>query len=155
MKNIAFLLTPKSDVVWVSASGTLGEAVARMKPNGFAAVPILDDEGGYVGTLTEGDLLWHLLEARDLALAQRAPVLDIQRRTANRAVHINAKVETLIARAAEQNFVPVLDDREVFIGIVRRKSIIEQCLPRSIGLRPTAAEAESKVYPRGRWHRAC
>jgi len=155
MKNVAFLITPKSDVVWVSASGTLGEAVERMKPNGFAAVPILDDEGGYVGTLTEGDILWHLFGARNLELAQQTPLLDIQRRTANRAVHINAKVETLILRAAEQNFVPVLDDREVFIGIVRRRSIIEQCLPGATALRPIATEVESTVYPRGPWHRAC
>ena len=55
MINIAFLLTPKSEVVWVSASDTLGEAIERMKPNGFAAVPVLDDDGGYVGTLTEGE----------------------------------------------------------------------------------------------------
>jgi len=128
MKNIAFLITPKSEVVWVSASGTLGEAIERMKPNGFAAVPLLDDEGGYLGTLTEGDILWHLLDAPDPRLAQGASVRDVQRCTNNRAVHIDAKLETLVLRAAEQNFVPVLDDREVFIGIVRRKSIIEQCL---------------------------
>ena len=30
-------------------------------------------------------------------------------------------------RAANQNFVPVLDDCEVFIGIVPRKPIIEHC----------------------------
>jgi CBS domain-containing protein len=155
MTNIAFLLTPKTEVVWVSASGTLGEAIERMKPNGFAAVPVLDDEGGYIGTLTEGDVLWHLLDAPDAKLAHAEPVLDVERRTDNRAVHIDAKLETLILRAAEQNFVPVLDDREVFIGIVRRKSIIEQCLPSSISRRPSTADADSKQYPRGRWHRAC
>ncbi len=131
MKNIAFLLTPKSEVVWVSANGTLGEALERMRPNGFAAVPLLDDAGGYVGTLTEGDVLWHLLDAAQPKLAIEASVLAVKRRTNNRAVHIHAKLETLVSRAAEQNFVPVLDDREVFIGIVRRKSIIEQCVPSS------------------------
>ncbi|HVY32593.1 MAG TPA: CBS domain-containing protein [Polyangiaceae bacterium] len=125
------MLTPKSEVVWLSAAGTLGEAIERMKPNGFAAVPILDDEGGYVGTLTEGDILWHLLDAVDPRLARDAPLLEVQRRTSYRPVHIDAKLDTLVLRAAEQNFVPVLDDREVFIGMVRRKSIIEQCLPSS------------------------
>lgn len=154
MKNIAFLLTPKSEVVWVRASGTLGEAIERMKPNGFAAVPLLDDEGGYVGTLTEGDILWHLLDAADPRLAHETSVLDVQRRTNNRAVHIDAKLETLVLRAAEQNFVPVLDDREAFIGIVRRKSIIEQCVPSSSARRPNAPDAESMPQLR-RWHRAC
>ena len=84
-----------------------------------------------------------------------ASVRDVQRCTNNRAVHIDAKLETLVLRAAEQNFVPVLDDREVFIGIVRRRSIIEQCLPGATALRPIATEVESTVYPRGPWHRAC
>jgi CBS domain-containing protein len=135
MNSIAFLLTPKSEVVWLSAAGTLGEAIERMKPNGFAAVPILDDDGGYVGTLTEGDILWCLLDATDPQLARDASVLAVRRRTTYRPVHIDAKLDTLVLRAAEQNFVPVLDDREVFIGIVRRKSIIEQCLPTSSTLR--------------------
>jgi CBS domain-containing protein len=154
MINILFLLTPKREVVWVSAYGTLGEAIERMKPNGFAAVPVLNDEGGYVGTLTEGDILWHLLDAPDPKLARSEPVLDVMRRTNNRAVHVDAKLETLLLRAAEQNFVPVLDDREVFIGIVRRKSIIEQCLPRATSRRSNATALGSKPSPRGRWHPA-
>lgn len=133
MTNILFLLTPKSEVVWVSAYGTLGRAMERMRPNGFAAVPVLDDAGKYVGTLTEGDILWHLLDARDPELAVTEPVLDVMRRSYYRAVHVDAKLESLILRAAAQNFVPVVDDREVFIGIVRRQSIIQQCLP----LRPS------------------
>jgi len=61
--NVAFFVTPKSRVVWVNASGTLVQAIERMRPNGYTAVPVLDDRGGYVGTLTEGDILWHLLAA--------------------------------------------------------------------------------------------
>jgi CBS domain-containing protein len=145
MKNIAFLITPKNEVVWVSASGTLGEAIERMKPNGFAAVPLLDEDGGYVGTLTEGDILWYLLDGPERKRACEASVLDVLRRTNNRAVHINAKLETLVLRAAEQNFVPVLDDREVFIGIVRRKSIIEQCLP-SASARKSGADSKLRAH---------
>jgi CBS domain-containing protein len=154
MINILFLLTPKREVVWVRAYGTLGEAIERMKPNGFAAVPVLDDEGGYVGTLTEGDILWHLLDAPDPELARAEPVLDLMRRTNNRAVHVDARFETLLLRAAAQNFVPVLDDREVFIGIVRRQSIIEHCLPRATSRRSNATGLDSKPHSRRRWHRA-
>jgi len=154
MINMLFLLTPKSEVVWVSAYGTLGQAIERMKPNGFAAVPVLDDEGAYAGTLTEGDILWHLLDAPEPELARAEPVLDVVRRSNYRAVHVDATLETLILRAAEQNFVPVLDDREVFIGIVRRKSIIEQCLPHSLSRPSNPTAAQAKPYPRGRWHRA-
>ena len=44
----------------------------------------------------------------------------------NRCVNINAEMEDLIFLAIRQNFVPVVD-QGVFIGIVRRREIIEYC----------------------------
>lgn len=100
-----------------------------MRPHGYSAVPLLDAGGGYVGTLTEGDILWHLLAAGEVsaAMCRQASVLDVRRRRTNLAVHIDAEIEALVARAVDQNFVPVVDDRGAFIGIVRRKAIIEHC----------------------------
>jgi len=106
-----------------------------------AAVPVLDAGGGYVGTLTEGDILWHLLDGGSTGLRRGdiaaqpglADVLvcSVPQRTTNYAVHIDAEIETLVARALHQNFVPVVDDREAFIGIVRRQHIIEHCARRA------------------------
>src|SRR5690242_2655181 len=125
--NVAFFLTPKSEVIWVSASATIEQALERMGPYGFTAVPILDDEGRYVGTLTHRDLLWHLLHVRDgwQRAAKYTTVLAVERRTNNVPTHIDAQAETLVARSVDQNFVPVVDDRGIFIGIVTRKRIIE------------------------------
>jgi CBS domain-containing protein len=123
--SVSFLLTPKSEVVWVPAGDTLAQALERMQPSGYAAVPVLGTDGRYLGTLTEGDILWYLLDAGEPGQIVDTSVLAVPRRTNNQPVHIDAKIETLFARAADQNFVPVLDDREVFIGIVRRKSILE------------------------------
>jgi CBS domain-containing protein len=125
--NIAFFLTPKSEVVWVSASGTVEQALERMKPNGFGSVPILDDDGGYAGTLSTGDLMWHLMEAHGAwqDIARSTPLLSVRRRLDDSAVHIDADFRQLIARVVTQGFVSVVDDRGVFIGIVRRRSIIE------------------------------
>ena len=125
--NIAYFLTPKRDVVWVAATGSLHQAIERIRPNGYAAVPVLNEDGGYVGTLTEGDILWHLLDAGMSEGAGRTCVLDVRTSQTYRVVHIDAEMEELLACAEHQNFVPVVDDREVFIGIVRRKSIIRYC----------------------------
>ncbi|MBQ2921320.1 MAG: CBS domain-containing protein, partial [Oscillospiraceae bacterium] len=35
--------------------------------------------------------------------------------------------EDLIERASKQNFIPVIDDRNTFIGIVTRRAIIKYC----------------------------
>jgi CBS domain-containing protein len=125
--NIAFFLTPKRDVVWVSGSGTVAQALERMKPNGFGSVPILDDDGGYAGTLSTGDLMWHLMEAEGTwrNVARSTPLVDVSRRLDDSAVHIDADFRQLMARVVTQGFVSVVDDRGVFIGIVRRRPVIE------------------------------
>lgn len=125
--NIAFFLTPKSEVVWVSASGSVEQALERMKPNGFGSVPILDDDGGYVGTLSTGDLMWHLMgmDGAWQDLARATPLLGVRRRLDDSAVHIDADFRQLMARVVTQGFVSVVDDRGVFIGIVRRRAVLE------------------------------
>ena len=43
-------------------------------------------------------------------------------------VRVDTRVEDLISVAAEQNFVPVIDDKGDFIGIVTRRAIMRFCL---------------------------
>lgn len=51
-------------------------------------------------------------------------------------------MDQLIEAAMNQNFVPVVDDRGMFIGIVRRQAIIRYCYDRS---RAAAAEQRRKL----------
>lgn len=125
--SLAPLLTPKRDVVWVSASGTVGQALERMRPNGFSAVPILDDSGRYVGTLCTSDLLWFLLGRTRLGLedAQATPLLAVLRRLDVATLPTGATLSELVARSLSQSFVPIVSDRGSFVGIVRRRRVIE------------------------------
>lgn len=131
--NIALLLTPKREVVWLPSEASLTHAIEIMHPHRYTSLPVLDAKGGYVGTLTEGDILWRLLGAGRAwqATLDDVPVKAVPRRTSNHAVRIDADLEALVAQAAQQNFVPVVDDREVFIGIVRRQKVIEYCARRA------------------------
>lgn len=105
------------------------QALERMKYHGYSAVPILDDDGRYAGTLTEGDLLWKLRNTMELTFGNMENILltEIEQQTQNIPVSINAEIEDLISQAVLQNFVPVVDDQQIFIGIVRRREIIEYC----------------------------
>ena len=49
-------------------------------------------------------------------------------RRAVQPVRVDTRVEDLIAVAADQNFVPVVDDKDDFIGIVTRSRILKYCL---------------------------
>ena len=127
--NVAFFLLPKSEVVWLSPRATMRQALERMERHRYSAVPLVDDDGRYAGTLTEGDLLWFIKRTPGFTFqqAERILVRDIPRHLRNEPVPVYADMRDLIRLAAVQNFVPVVDDRGLFIGIVRRREIIEYC----------------------------
>lgn len=125
--NIAFFLLPKKDVVCLSPHSTMRQALEKMEFHRYTAVPIIDESGKYKGTITEGDLLWKLKNTPSLNFANTHSVhlSDIPWRMQNQAVRIDAEIEDLISLSVMQNFVPVVDDQDIFIGIIRRKDIIE------------------------------
>jgi len=129
MKNVAFFLIPKKDVIFLKKNATMRQALERMEYHGYAAIPLVDSKGHYAGTVTEGDLLWKLKNTPDLTFSntEKIHLDEIEQRTQNAAVSINAQINDLISRAIQQNFVPVIDDQGIFIGIVRRRAIIEYC----------------------------
>lgn len=125
--NILFFLTPKSEVAHISDDDSLRQALEKMEYHKYSAVPILTKKGKYVGTLNEGDLLWYIKNQLNLNLqeARKIPVTDVPRRSDNNPVYANSNMEDLLDKAMQQNFVPVLDDANVFIGIVTRKDIMK------------------------------
>ncbi len=125
--NILFFLTPKSEVAYINEDDTIRQALEKMEHHKYSAIPIISRTGRYVGTLTEGDLLWGIKNQYNLDLksAEKIPVTAIRRRCDNRPVKADANMENLIGKALNQNFVPVLDDQKCFIGIITRKDIIK------------------------------
>ncbi|MBX7403335.1 CBS domain-containing protein [Clostridium chauvoei] len=127
--NIAFFLTPKNEVIYEYLDATMRQVIERMEHHGYTAIPLIDKEGKYVGTLTEGDLLWKLKNTPELNFKNTGSVkvTDIPRKRKHRSVSINADVESLISLATTKNFVPVVDDEGTFIGIIKRSDIINYC----------------------------
>ena len=127
--NIAFFLTPKNKVVYEKPSSTMRQALERMEYHRYSAVPLVSETGIYVGTLTEGDLLWKIKNTPNLSFNETSRILieDIPRHICNKAVSINSDIESLISLAKDQNFIPVVDDNNVFIGIIKRSDIITYC----------------------------
>jgi len=130
--NIAFFLTPKSEVVFEKSTDTMRQALEKMEYHTHTAIPILDEKGRYIGTLTEGDLLWKLKNSPGLDFKNTSKVIisDISMHQTNNPVHIDSNIEDLIATSINQNFVPVVDDENIFIGIIKRSDIITYCYER-------------------------
>ena len=129
MNSILFFLTPKAMCVYLYDDYTVRQALEKMETAGYAAIPILSRKGEYRGTLTEGDLLWALKNMcnMDMRQAEQKRIMEISRRKDNVPVRVTTSMHELVERASTQNFVPVVDDKNAFIGIVTRGAIIKYC----------------------------
>ena len=127
--NILFFLKPKAEVAFVYDYHTLRQAMEIMEYHKYSSIPMINREGKYVGTITEGDLLWGLkkLNILNLKEAEHIFIHDFERKADYIAVAADSDMKDLISRAMSQNFVPVVDDQNEFIGIITRRSIIEYC----------------------------
>ncbi len=140
--NVLFFLTPKANCTYIYEDFTIRQALERMEPSRFASIPILKRTGEYVGTITEGDLLWaiknnYMMNMKD---AEGRPVMEVARRKDYLPVKVTTNAQELITMAVDQNFVPVVDDKDSFIGIVTRQKIMRYCLDQYFQVRQ-AAEA--------------
>lgn len=125
--NVMYLLTPKCNTAFVYDNYTVKQVIDCLQKNGYTAVPIIDAEGRFIGSITEGDLLTLMEEVDTLSIrdTRKIPIKSINRRMDNNAVRIDSDMDTLMEMAFIQNYVPVVDDDNVFIGIVTRKTIME------------------------------
>lgn len=124
--NILFFLKPKSELAYIYDYHTLRQALEIMERHKYASVPVLAKDGKYVGSITEGDLLWYLKDndVLDVKEAESIGVMSIPRHRSYDCVRVDSDMEDLITKSLNQNFVPVIDDRDNFIGIVTRKDLI-------------------------------
>ena len=124
--NIMFFLKPKSEVAHIYDDDTVRQVLERMEYHRYSCIPMLNRQGKYVGSITEGDLLWWLKGNHNLnlKLAEMVSIQEVGRRLDYKPVRAEAKMEDLMEKAMEQNFVPVVDDQGNFSGIITRKDII-------------------------------
>ena len=125
--NAAFFLTPKSRVAYLEDDDTLRQGLEKMRYHGYTAIPVLTKQGKYVGTLSEGDLLWNLIDIGGASLeeCEDLRIADILKPDRNPPVRITAQAAELLEQLMTHNFLPVTDDEGAFIGIVTRNRMLE------------------------------
>ncbi|RBP42707.1 CBS domain-containing protein [Garciella nitratireducens] len=133
--NIAFFLTPKKDVVCVEENSTMRQVLEKMEHHRYTAIPIINHKGEYIGTVTEGDLLWKIknTDGLDFKNTEKVRLKDVPRRMKNTPVNIQSDIEDLMNLAIHQNFIPVVDDNGIFVGIIKRSEIIRYYYEKAFG----------------------
>ena len=125
--NILFFLKPKNELSYIYNDFTLRQALEKMEFYRFSAIPVLSRDGQYIKTITEGDILWSLKNWNEISFVntEEIHINEIKNHRVYKSIGIDRTIDDLIDLISEQNFVPVVDDRNMFIGIITRKSVIE------------------------------
>ena len=125
--NIARIMIPKVSTVFLHEKDTVRQGLERFMVHGYTAIPVLNEQEQYIGSVTEGDFLRHLLTVRttDLKEQEQYRIGSIVRRDFCPALPIDAGFLQVVAATLNQNFVPIVDGRGVLCGILTRKNLIE------------------------------
>jgi len=126
MNNILFFLIPKKDVEYVLDTFTIRQVLEKMDFHHYTAIPVIDKKGCYVETISDSELLKIIKDHRlDWEETMQIKIKDIEHIRPTKAIQIDKDMYELIDIIIKQNFVPVVDDMEHFIGIITRKAVIE------------------------------
>ena len=127
MESIIQLLTPKKLTFYMDEDSTIRQALEKFDAHKFSVVPLVDKEGKYAGTLSEGDILRFIKNQSNfnIYLAENIEIKNIERYRPYKSIKIDALFSEVFALSLEQNFIPVVDDKDIYIGIIKRKEIIQ------------------------------
>lgn len=125
--NIITLLTPKEDTFYLDSKSTIRQALEKYDYHKFSVVPLIDKEGHYITTLSEGDILRFIKNNCnfDLDVAETQTVDVIEKYRPYKALDISSPIKEVVQLSFEQNFIPMVDDRGMYIGLIKRKGILE------------------------------
>ena len=128
--NIMRFMIPKSMVEYVTVDSTVRQGIEKMRYHRYAAIPVLDKDGTYIGTLRNDDILKYLLELGSYSIkdAESSGVIEIMNEGYVKPIYHTSSIEDVIEKVKEHNFVPVVDDRGCFIGIILRRDILNYLL---------------------------
>ena len=137
-------MKPKGELAYLYDDSTLRQGIEKLERSGFTAIPLINRNGEYIGTITEGDMLWTLKNkfSLDLRAAEDVSIQTVRRRMQFEPISIDANIEDLFSKAMNQNFVPVVDDRGLFVGIITRQSVIKHFRDRILELKKKVEEKE-------------
>lgn len=127
MKTLLDFLTPKKVTFHLNNNSTIRQALEKFDAHKFSVVPILDDNGKYKGTISEGDILRYIKNHCNFSIeiAEKVRLNEIEKYRSYFSLKIDADLTEVFALALEQNFIPIVDDSDTYIGIIKRRDIIK------------------------------
>lgn len=134
--NIVKMMVPKSMTVYIHGTDSVRQGLEVISRHSYTAIPVLDENDHYIGSVAEGDFLRFLMTEREEGLQEleKRRIGDIIRKDFCPAISIDAAADTVIDAILEQSYVPVVDSRNTLCGIVTRRRLIAYYAGREIPL---------------------
>lgn len=128
MDQIISLITPKIETYYIFNNYTIRQALEKFDFHKFSVVPVIDEHGLYIGTISEGDILRFIKNKANFKLKEleKNKIIDLEVYRPYKALKIDSNFNQLYNLALEQNFVPLIDDNGIYIGIIKRKDILNE-----------------------------
>ena len=125
-ENILKLLTPKDKVAYIDSDMTIRQGLEKLRAHGYSRIPVINKDGTYFGVVSEGDFLWSIMDNDVIAIEdlEKKKVKDIIKKKIP-SCKIDVSYSELLKIITNYNFVPIVDDRDILMGIITRKSIID------------------------------
>ena len=124
--NIMRFVVPKSQVECVTVENTVRQAMEKMRYHRYVAIPVIDGDGKYVGTLRNDDIFTYFLDSGsfDTRSAEKDGVMEILDKEYSPPLYHDSSMDDVVDRLSQHNFVAVVDDRGCFVGIILRRDIL-------------------------------
>lgn len=124
--NIFELFTPKAQTFYLTESMTLRQALEKFDNHKFSVVPVISEDGKYITTLSQGDILRYIKNRGrfSLEMLEDVNIMSIEHYRPYQACRNTLDMADVVQLGLQQNFIPIVDDRDMYIGIVKRKDII-------------------------------
>ena len=121
------IFTPKKMTAFLNENATVRQAIELFDVHKYSVIPLVDNDGRFVGTLSEGDLLCFLKNKAkyDIKASEKVSVKDMERYRQYHSLEVSSMWSEFFVLSLDQNFIPVTDDKGIYIGIVKRREIIK------------------------------
>ena len=128
--NIFPYLTPKNNTYYIIDNISVRQAIEKFDFYKFSVVPVIDENGKYINSISEGDLLCFIKNNNPISLKdlEKIPLFEVPRYRTYECLSISSTFDEILNLSLNQNFIPIIDDRGMFIGIIKRKDIIKHLL---------------------------
>lgn len=124
--NIAQIMIPKVLTVHICDTDTVRQGMEVFQRYGYTAIPVISEDGKYLGSVTEGDFWRHMcrIGTTDKKAQEHYHIRDIFRPDFCPPLPIDADTEDVVSVGMKQNFIPIVDGRGCLSGIVTRQVLM-------------------------------